>query len=375
MQSWYIYIGAQCITFLFLAFWAHICRTKTQPVDVPIIGKIDYKFVLFLSAIPLFLVLALQYQVGIDYKSYSEAYVEITKYGFFETVPNELSSWFGNSFVYFCKITGLFFGDNFLWYHAVLAVASIICLYIAIFKNSLLPLLSIYMYISEGYYYNLLNQARQGLAFIIILLSYKYIIEKKMASFIITIIIASFFHPSALIFLPTWFLVKIKFNLKKVFIIIIFIIILFFSEGFITQLISNTIYSGYLDTSHDLSGQTATILRALFRGALFVFVIFFRKTVIKNYPHTNILYIIFTCAMIVQVLSIRIYLLSRLIGYFYFASLLLVPYVVKSIKNITTKRYVIVGLFLYYAIAHYLFITVSLENYVRPYYQTFFGRV
>lgn len=57
-----------------------------------------------------------------------------------------------------------------------------------------------------------MNAMRQGVAIAFVFFSFKYIIEKKLILFSITILVASLFHKTALIFLPAYFLQFININ-------------------------------------------------------------------------------------------------------------------------------------------------------------------
>jgi hypothetical protein len=327
-----------------------------------------------LSAIPLFLLLALRYQVGTDYNTYSNAYISISRYSFFEAVPDGYVNWLGNGFVFLCKTIALFAGSNYFWYHAILAALAINCLYIAIFKNSVLPLLSLFIYLSDGYYYQLFNQSRQGLAILIVFISYKYIFDKKVLPFIITVLIAALVHPSALIFLPAYFLAKVKLNVINFICIVMAAIFLIYSWEYLKNIVLLTRYSGYIDSGYDVEGMFTTVLRTIYRSGIMLFCLFFRKTTVKAYPKANNLYAICICAVILQIAAIKSYIFARTVIYYYIGMLLLVPYIIKAINKKSDRIIVASILVTVFITAHIIYFIMKADLLLAPFYQTFIGQ-
>lgn len=97
---------------------------------------------------------------------------------------------------------------------------------------------------------------RQSIGIIIVLFSLKYIKNHKFIKYAIGILIASLFHTSALIFLPFYFMHKIKVN---PFFILIIMVLISRSAGFVRNFIVLTsnklgIYSDYFGGVFD-NGQ------------------------------------------------------------------------------------------------------------------------
>jgi hypothetical protein len=70
------------------------------------------------------------------------------------------------------------------------------------------------------------NGIRQGMAMSFIMLSIPYILDRSFMKFAFIIIIASFFHISAIVFLPFYFLSKITYSNKKLLFIIILCVLI-----------------------------------------------------------------------------------------------------------------------------------------------------
>ena len=90
-----------------------------------------------------------------------------------------------------------------------------ICVFV--YKYSSIKWMSILLFISLGFYYTSFNMIRQFIAIAIVMLSYKYLIEKNFLKFFMIVLCASLFHMSALIFIPFYFISRCNFNIIKTF--------------------------------------------------------------------------------------------------------------------------------------------------------------
>jgi transmembrane protein EpsG len=317
------------------------------------------------------MLLALRYQVGVDYNSYSSVYTAISRYGLFESVPLYYTVWLGNGFVYFCKFIALFFGEGFLWYHAVLAALSILFLYMAIFQNSKMPLLSLFIYLCDGYYYQIFNQSRQGLAILIVFFSYKYIFESRLMPFVLTVSAASLIHPSALVFLPAFLLAKRKFSMKTVLIFAVAGLILTSGWRIVEGMTTLTRYGHYMNSDQDVAGVDTTFVRAIYRIGIFACCLLFRKSVMQKYPGVvNCLYILCAASLVLQMMSLQSYIFARLVLYYYIGILLLIPGVVKSIGG-KEQMIVVLALIVIFASAHIYYFMNMADTLLAPVYRTF----
>ncbi len=162
---------------------------------------------LIIASIPMFALIALRsYNIGNDtggYQAYFKYVVEnpwsMAKYRYrFET-----------GFVMFEKFVS-FFTKSPLVYQCV--YASIYMFSVVGFANRLKKanFLFLYFFGTLGLYNFMFTAVRQCLAMCICLFSYKYIMDKKIWKFVICVILAFYFHKSALLFLVTYVVFKNK---------------------------------------------------------------------------------------------------------------------------------------------------------------------
>jgi hypothetical protein len=162
------------------------------------------------------------------------------------------------------------FTHNYFW---LFFISSIIVVgsYLYIFKKiSKDYFLSIYIFITFGFYTFYFNGLRQGLAMAITIWAIPYLIERKIFNFSLWIVVASFFHKSALIMFVMYFMINLKVKIEYK-LIAIFLGSFFLSSLVIEYLASeNERYTAYTNSSENAGGYLVLSIFLLL-GAIFYF--------------------------------------------------------------------------------------------------------
>ena len=173
-----------------------------------------------------------------------------------------------------------------------------------------------------------MNAMRQGVAIAIILFSFKYIVEKKPVNFVVTVLIASLFHKSAMIFLPAYLLQFIR--LDKIRWIIPFLLISFFvlrnlifTHVFVHLISDSEQYSLYLN-----SDESHGILYFMLYLVSFLICYFFSLNIENNRVFNLLLNMIFL-AVLFQTICLSNPAFNRIAIYFSQFFILIIPYVYK----------------------------------------------
>lgn len=139
--------------------------------------------------------------------------------------------------------------------------------------------LSILIVMTLGYYSFTLSGLRQTVALSVIFLAYHFLLKKKPVHFILSVLVAFLFHSSALIFLPAYWIAKLKIGKKQLVIIVIALLAAVFFPGLLRNIISSVAWNdslaGYAERDAFLSWSGYVI--QLF---VLVFCLFFRKSMI-----------------------------------------------------------------------------------------------
>lgn len=208
-----------------------------------------------LSFLPFALNSMLRGQVGTDWLIYDTYYFEISNGGrqFSEPLFNLLN-----------RILYMISSNSWLLF-AVVGFVTLALFFIGIYQQSEIAAYSILLFFLTGRYFASLNQIRQMLAISLFLFAFKYIVQRRMIKYFILIFIACLIHTSAIVYLPIYFLYRIRFSTKHlVKTALIFFICLPLIIALSPVLIRLTRFSWYLDSrfeqNFDIIGFTLSFL-------------------------------------------------------------------------------------------------------------------
>ncbi|AGC67174.1 putative polysaccharide polymerase protein [Thermoclostridium stercorarium subsp. stercorarium DSM 8532] len=272
-----------------------------------------------------------------------------------------------------------FFNSNS---QAIIIVTSFIILYLFltfIYKESSIAWLSVYLFITLRYFYATMNTIRFCLAMGIIFVSFKYLKERKIIPFSITVIIATCFHTTAIIFLIAYPIVNLKFNRKNFILLSIAAIIGFVAFNPLLDLAFTLFpqYKHYLTSSYFKGNRLANYILFLINFVILTFSLIIvkrnKKQLIFNEnlgedSEVNILLYIMTLGTIFSFMAIRASLLDRVASYFSVFSIILIPKIIKMVKNKYEKS-IYVYLIMFFTLLYHtvIFIYRPEWNIVFPY--------
>lgn len=188
---------------LFLLFMASCYKLYLDPT--PITSKGYYVFIVVLMA----LVGGLRYKVGPDWPGYLYGYDYIQQSSIFDFFTTVNLVGFERGYVLLNYIVGLF-GTEVWLFQLVLISLSLYLKTSTIFKYNQFAYLPLLFYFMPLFFFEDVIQIRQGFATGICVYSVRYIIDKKLWFFLLTVLLAYQFHKTALIFLPAYFIVNSK---------------------------------------------------------------------------------------------------------------------------------------------------------------------
>ena len=207
----------------------------------------SYRVFTVLSFLPFFIVSAIRYQIGTDWPIYDEYFYAINSgtNEFKEPIFNLV-----NKIIYALS-------KDSQWLFVISALQGLSFLFMAVYKQSKYIPFSLLIFFFSTFYFNSLNQIRQGIAMCIFLYAYQYVRQENWKKYFIWIIVAAGFHISALVYLSVYILYKWKAEIKKH--IIAFVVILACMpvlKVLLVKVISLTSYGWYFDSvyaSNDFS--------------------------------------------------------------------------------------------------------------------------
>ncbi len=171
---------------------------------------------LFFFGILLAILMVRHENVGVDIKNYLGMFKQASSFSF-----KEIFEFYEDEYGYYLlnKLISIF-TDNKQIFLAIIAVISIIPLALLYIKNSENAMLTIAIFLITSNFAILFSALRQAIAVAIVAISYKYIKEKKLWKFLLLILLAFFFHKSALIALLLYPMYHMNITKPKLFIFV-----------------------------------------------------------------------------------------------------------------------------------------------------------
>lgn len=263
--------------------------------------------------------------IGTDYKHYIKFYEYIYKHGDFSSLlkRNEIGWDYLNYYFAKAKIPfEIFFGlVSFLIYYFFIKGA---------YKfQYLLPLMLFFIFTS-GFFYWTLSGLRQSIAIMIFFFSIKFIIEKRIYTYILFILLASLFHISALVMLPIYFLNYLKFN-RSIILILFTISLLFIGDTLFLNILNQYIlsfgnsfdlfskYSKYLETStFEVNNERSSSgLGVIIKIISIYYIIYKSKFILEEFPEVKIYFLLFVISAISNNLFFSVEIIGRIMNYLY----------------------------------------------------------
>ena len=305
-------------------------------------NKKNKKIFLVLSfSIPM-IISGIRYNVGTDYVNYINYY--------------KWNSYISLSFSIISKIAHLFYS-----YQVIFIIYSFLFLFF-IFKGlknikkearTFAYFCFLFLFFTTSF-----NIVRQMLAISIVFYSYKYMLNNDFKKYLIFILMASFFHNSALICIPFYILLNNKNNKYKFITLLLTIIIVLNLQSIINLITRIELFSHYSMYLNSYSNGISN--RVFFLDFIILLYFFINKKSLINYDINNDkLYYIFLIYIVLLLSGFISPFIKRISLYFSISRLYLLPSIPYSYKKNKDKLLnyfgIIIYCFLYFIVTIYVF--------------------
>jgi len=219
-------------------------------------------------------------------------------------------------------------------------------------ENSENYLLSVMIFIGLLFFYTSMNTIRQYMAISVILLGFKFVKNKKIIPYLITILIAYLFHSSALVGLLIYPIYNTKYTHLRVIIIFAIAIV---ANVFVSDII-NYIYNllGRINYYDSRVGQEniANMIYMIIYFIMFLFSLFEIKKNKEDYSKKSFYLYVFVMSSAFSLIAMNMNVLARVTTYFNVFSIICLPNIIEdNIKKINNKvlvnSFIIIMLLLY----------------------------
>ncbi|SEP66865.1 transmembrane protein EpsG [Virgibacillus subterraneus] len=213
--------------------------------------------------------------------------------------------------------------------------------------------ISLYVYITGGLFLVSMNGIRQVLAAAIAFTATKYLIEGSFVKYALVIVLSSFFHQSALILLPIYFLVRFKAWSKATVVLLmlsVFIVIGFdYFSALLFSALDDTQYSHY----KSFSEGGANFLRVAVAAAPIVIAYLGRDKLRRIFPESDYIVNMAILGLVFMIISTQNWIFARISIYFELYQIVLISWVVKVFTK-KDQKFIYFGIVACY-LAYYFF--------------------
>lgn len=268
-------------------------------------------------------------ECGIDLINYKYAFDAFAKHPFSLGKFAVLKGSYGFETGYVAlNILVQIFTRDFQWIIVVVAIISLIPVYVFYRRESRNQLLSIALFLTFGLLGLYFSTLRQIIAMAFVFPAYKFVRKRKFIPFLLMVLAAMLFHKSAFVMLAMYPAYSFQFRKKHLFFILPVIAAIFvFNKQIFSLLLSLISYEGEIESTNAYS-----ILILLVLLALFTFIIPNEKKVTKEFVGLrNLLLVSIALQMFSPVNTV-----AMRMNYYY---LLLVPVTVTWVSPIAAKKY------------------------------------
>ncbi len=265
---------------------------------------------------------------------YYPRFMRIISMSFFETYNYFAQTDFIVAFYLITKIF-TFFSNNYSLYLMFCSTPLIIAFSKMVYKHSNNVLLSYVIFFSLFYPWSWII-LKHSISWGILILAFDSLLENKIKKYIILTLIASLFHPSALVFLILYFVLKM--DVKKFHIIIL--ILSFFLSFFFYKNISDIIFY-FVKSGHYLMYEGKSAMFGVMGMLVYIFMFLFSTFFLSHQNKDIVLKKIYnTCWLgtIFVVFAYVIWDIYRIGMFFSIFYSLLIPLAISHIKHKQTRE-------------------------------------
>ena len=274
--------------------------------------KKNWIFIIWLF---LALISGFRYNVGTDYKAYSQMFTALVN-------GTATDIWLNKEIGYLWLVDLVdFFNGTYQLVFFILSISTIILFYKGLNnffeKNRTYLLLGTLLFIPMFYFYSL-NGIRQAFATAIFFYSIKFILKRESLKYFLTITFAILFHKSALILFPLYWLLNIRYSnfILSLYLVIGILIMIFNPLQIIMDLFSTFKIAYFYYFEHDELNEGTSISAKIITFISFIIIILFSSFLNRDNPKENIIFNTMIFFILLRLIAIDMEVLNRLSVYF-----------------------------------------------------------
>ena len=277
----------------------------------------------------LFLPLFFRIDTGNDYPTYIERFHDIVRGNY---VVTEKGFNIIVKFIYwFCN------QEAYIYVFGFFAFFTVLFFLISIYRQSEDFKMSFFLFMTLGLYFQCFNTVRYYFALSLVLFAMEYAVKKDYFKFVVIILIASLFHKSSLLVLPIYILAGINWKRIAVILVTIFSLTGFiFKKQYIKLLL--ILYPSYLEETEYINEGGLSIINILRCLIILALCLYYYEDAVRDNKKNRFYFYLNYAALIAYSCFYFIPFVSRIGYYMNICHILLLPSLIKEIKNDKQKK-------------------------------------
>lgn len=259
-----------------------------------------------------------------------------------------------------------FFGNSFTGWFTILALFQGFAIAKFLSNYSKNFTFSCYLLIANGTFIWMMNGVRQFTAVCILLLASKFLFNKKLLPYLICVLIAFFFHDTAIICIPFFFIFQGKpFNKKVILAIIMAVLAVIFVDEFTNLLDRALENTNHSEATSQFAYDDGVNIVTTILFAIPVVIAFWKRNIIESTDrprHIDVLINMSCCTMAISLIGnfTSGILIGRLPIYFYIGNYVLLPWLIENCFTGNDKTFMKTSCYIGY-FCYFLYYTNGLD--------------
>jgi transmembrane protein EpsG len=231
---------------------------------------------------------------------------------------------------------------------------------LVLLKYSRMIEISMFVYITSGFFITSMNGIRQCLATALIFAGTKFLIEGNWKKYFALVLFAATFHQTALLLLPIYFIVRRPAWSKATFLLIIMSVLIVLGFNQFSELlfsaIQDTQYGGY----KDFAEGGANVIRVAVEGAPLLIAFFGREKLKIIMPNSDVIVNMAMLSLVFMIISTQNWIFARFSIYFSLYQYILLSWAVLLFRK-NNQRFIYYSIIILYLVYHYYDSVITLN--------------
>ncbi|GGD73352.1 EpsG family protein [Paenibacillus nasutitermitis] len=193
--------------------------------------------------------------------------------------------------------------------------------------------LGLYLYITTGAFIVSMNGIRQYLAAAIAFAATKYLLEGNVYKYMSVVLVASFFHQSALVMIPLYFIVRRKAWTGATFGMLLLAIAIVMGYNQFSDMLFTAIKDTQYGQYSTFSEGGANVLRVLIDSVPLVIAFMGREKLRTVFPKVDIIVNLATLGFVLMVISTQNWIFARMAIYFSLYQIILMTWIILCFRK------------------------------------------